>query len=95
MAERKSRTRLSKAALFRMKVATVVVSVVGFAGTMGAIAYAHPAVANHANTAAQYGAAAKSGVSGQTGSQLSNSPLQLPALAQNFSAMPLTRTRGS
>jgi hypothetical protein len=94
MAERK-RDRFDKAALHRIKVTTVAVSVMAFAGSMGVIAYAHPGTSAASTTVTTDQAQTVSSPNQSSSSQVSSAALQLPTLSQRASVFPRTRTRGS
>ncbi len=85
--------RPNKAALAKMKVVTVVVSVAAFVGSLGAVAYLTPGIAGtvHAQTQSPN----TLGSTGSTTALASSAPLRFRSRQQQASAAPLTRTRGS
>ncbi len=85
--------RPSKAALMRIKLATAVVSLAAFAGSLGIVAYVNPGV--HATTSGTQPHTVSIAMAGSSTSQLSSGSLQLPSLPQASSVRPLTRTRAS
>ncbi len=92
MAERKIGRGLSKVALAKMKVATIVVSVVAFVGSVGVINATGAGLANRSGAAAQ--AQAISGF--QTlSSRRRGASLSGFGQGQATSVVPLVRTRGS
>ncbi len=86
--------RPNKAALARMKVATAVVSVIAFAGSLGAVAYLNPG-ASAARLQSQAQFVSEFGSTGSSAAQVNSAPLQLPSRQQQASLVPLARTRGS
>ena len=86
------RGRPNKAALVRIKAATVAVSIAAFLGSLGIVAYANPAIKTAAGSTAQT-QLASAPVAATT--RLRRTALQLPSRPQQSLVVPLTRTRGS
>ncbi len=86
--------RPSKAALMRIKLATVVVSAVTFASSLGMVAHLNPGVHNTAGLTSQVQPASTLASANSAASQGGNTPLQLRQ-GQQGSLAPLVRTRGS
>ncbi len=86
--------RPNKAALARMKVVTVVVSVAVFAGSLGAVAYLNPGV-SAARLQSQAQSVNTFDSTGSATAQVNSTPLQLRRTQQQASVVPLARTRGS
>ncbi len=87
--------RPDKAALGRMKVTTVVVTIAAFVGSLGLISYLHPAVGANSGAANQALASVNQfATNGSTG-RFNRRSLQLAGSAQSNTLAPLTRTRGS
>lgn len=84
--------RPTKTALMRIKLATAVVSVVAFAGSLGVVAYLNPGVHYSTTATTQNGSVTTIAATGA--STTSTGALQLSSSRQS-SVTPLVRTRGS
>jgi hypothetical protein len=87
--------RPDKAALARMKVTTVIVSIATFVGSLGMISYLHPAAGAASNTGVQTVASTNLAQSTTSTTRSSRRALQLQGATQSGTVAPLTRTRGS
>ncbi len=87
--------RPTKAALLRLKVATTVVSVAAFLGSLGVVAYLHPGVHNTAGLTSQTQSVATVASLGSSASTANSSALQLSGGQRQASVVPLVRTHGS
>jgi hypothetical protein len=96
MAERtKLGGHINKAGLVRVRVATVIVSVVTFVSSLGIIWYINPGIHGTTMASSQVQVASSLPSTAASTSKSSSAALQLPSVQQSSSLRPLTRTRGS
>jgi hypothetical protein len=87
--------RPNKAAVLRIKLATMVVSIATFVSSLGVIAFLNPGIAKTAGLANQAQTGSTVALANSSLSQISSAALQLPSRSQLASLQPRTRTRGS
>ncbi len=86
--------RPNKAALAKIKLATVLVSLVAFVGSLGGVAYLNPGSAKSTGALSQTQFVSVDASSSSSTSQVSGTASQ-PSVLQQASIVPLVRTRGS